>query len=279
MLLESIENLCDQIPFRVFALENGIKARLAGGKIVRIFAVGSLPSPKLIEIAALHGGYHGVWIDEEHAALPQAQIELLALACRASGLDSYVRLAPTDYATVMRPMEAGVGGVMAAQVQSVEQVEEIVRWAKYGPRGVRGLNLSNYEGRWATCDPAELIRTANRDRWLAIQIETLGALEQVDKIAAVDGVDHLFVGPADLSMALGVPGEYLHPKCVAALERVSAAVRAAGKSWGILPRGPEHAARCRELGCLLFAFASDLSVVHLGFKMARDVYQDFFGDD
>ena len=257
---------------------DGIKARLAAGKMVRIFAMGALANPKLVEIAAQHGGYHGIWIDEEHAALPQQQIEVMALACRAVGLDSYVRLAPVSYAAVMRPMEAGVGGIMAAQIQSLEQVHEVVRWAKFAPMGERGLNLSNFDGSWGLDDPAAFVERANRDRWLAIQIETLGALEQVEQIAKVEGVDHLFVGPADLSLSLGVPGQYTHPKCLAALERVGGAVAAAGKSWGIVPRGAEHAARCQEYGCRLFAFANDLAVAHQGFKAVRALYEDFFAD-
>jgi 2-dehydro-3-deoxyglucarate aldolase/4-hydroxy-2-oxoheptanedioate aldolase len=260
-------------------LGTNIKERLAAGKVVRIFSVGPLVNPKWIEIVAMHGGYHGVWIDEEHAALSQQQIELLALACRASGLDAYVRVAPVNYAAVMRPMEAGINGIMAAQVRGDVEVRQIVQWAKYPPIGCRGLNTSNFEGQWATIDPAVLVEKANRERWLAIQIETVEALAAIDGIAQVEGVDHLFVGPADLSVSLGVPGQFLHPKCLAALERVSAAAKKAHKSWGIFVRGPEHAEACRRLGCQLFALAGDLIVAHAGFRAIRDVYKDFFTGD
>ena len=257
-------------------MAQGIKDRLSAGEMVRVMAVGALANPKLIEIAAMHGGYHAIWIDEEHAALSQNQIELMALACRASGLDAYVRLAPVSYAAVMRPMEAGVGGIMAAQIRSVEEAQQVVKWAKYPPVGERGLNISNYEGAWTTCDPASFIESTNRDRWLSVQIETLGAVDQLEEIAAIDGIDHLFVGPADLSVSLGVPGDYMNEKCIKVLERVSAAVKQVGKSWGILARGPEHATLCQQLGCQLFAFASDLSLVNLGFKQTRKLYEDFF---
>lgn len=253
-----------------------IKERLAAGKEVNIFAIGAIPSPKIIEIVAMSGGYHGVWIDEEHAALTQEQIELLALACRSVGLDSYVRLAPVHYAAMMRPMEAGVGGVMAAQVRSVEEVRQVVTWAKFPPLGQRGINVSNYEGDYGTRSLAKHIEIVGRDRWLSVQIETLEALEQVEEIAAVEGVDHLFVGPADLSVALGVPGEFLHAKCLSALERVGRSVKKVGKSWGILARGAEHAARCRELGCQLFAFGTDLAIAHQGLRAFRETYRDFF---
>lgn len=256
-----------------------IKERLAAGQRVHVVAVGAVPSFKIIEIAAASGDYHAVWIDQEHAALAQDKIETLALACRSVGLDSYVRLAPTDYATVMRPMEAGVGGLMAAQVRTAEEVRQIVGWAKFPPLGARGVNTSNFEGGYTTRGLAEFVATRNKANWLSIQIETAEALEEVEAIAAVDGVDHLFIGPADLSVSLGVPGEFLHPTCVAALERVARAVKKVGKSWGILARGAEHAAKCRELGCLFFAFANDLSILQAGFKATRAAYADFFAND
>jgi 4-hydroxy-2-oxoheptanedioate aldolase len=255
---------------------HSIKQRLASGQDVFIFSIGAIPSPKLIEIAAMTGGYHGVWIDEEHAALTQRDIELLTLASRSVGLDSYVRVAPLNYATIMRPMEAGAGGVMAAQVRSVAEVEQIVAWAKFPPTGVRGINPSNFEANYTTRPLVEHVEICNRDRWLSVQIETLEALDCVEAIAAVDGIDHLFVGPADLSVALGVPGQYLHADCIAALKRVGQATKRVGKSWGILVRGPEHGQVCRELGCQLFAFCNDLSVALQGFKAVRSTYDKFF---
>lgn len=259
-------------------MSHSIKQRLLAGELVNVFAIGAIPSTKLVELAALSGGYHAIWIDEEHAALSLQQIELLALACRSVGLDSYVRLAPVNYAAVMRPMEAGVGGVMAAQVRSLAEVEQIVSWAKFPPLGQRGVNPSNFEGRYSTCKLSEHVIDCNRDRWLSVQIETREALECVEDIAKVEGIDHLFVGPADLSVALGVPGDFMHPLCLAALERISRAVRSVGKSWGILARGHEHAVQCRKLGCQLFAYGNDLSIAMQGFKAVRETYAPFFKD-
>lgn len=254
---------------------HSIKQRLARGEEVNIFSVGAIPSPKIIEMVAMVGGYHGIWIDEEHAALTQRDFELLALACRSVGLDSYVRVAPVHYAAIMRPMEAGVGGIMAAQVRSLDEVQQIVNWAKFPPLGQRGLNPSNFEGGYATRGLSEIVESGNRDRWLSVQIETVEALNCVTQIAQVAGVDHLFVGPADLSVALGVPGQFLHEKCKAALAQVSAACQQAAKSWGILVRSPEHAQLCKSLGCQLFAFANDLSAFMQGLKAIQSNYASF----
>ena len=253
-----------------------IKQRLEDNETVRVFFIGPLAHPKLIEMVGLAGGYHGVWIDQEHSAIPHQQTETLVLASRAAGLDAFVRLAPTDYATVMRPLETGAGGVMAAQIRTVEQVQQIVEWSFYPPTGNRGLYSGNYEARYGAADPKSQIEAANRNRWLAIQIETLEAVDQVEKIAAVDGVDCLFVGPGDLSAVLGVPGQVTHPKSIAALEKIGAAAQAAAKPWGILARSAEHATTCRELGCRLFSLSGDVDFFNRGIRAVKQAYQDLF---
>ena len=141
---------------------------------------------------------------------------------------------------------------------------------------MRGLFLANYEAGYGTANAAQHIERANRDRWLCVQIETLEAVEHADEIAAVEGVDSLFVGPSDLSSALGVPGQAMHPKCIAALERVASAVKKAGKTWGVLSRSPEHGAKCLELGCQLFSLAGDVDLIHRGLQSTKALYADFF---
>jgi 2-dehydro-3-deoxyglucarate aldolase/4-hydroxy-2-oxoheptanedioate aldolase len=248
--------------------------RLRDGKLVRVMHFTGLSSPKLVEVAGILGDFHGLWIDQEHSAVPHAQLELMLMACRAVGLDAFARVPPTDYATIMRPMEAGCSGVMIAQVRTLEEVQQAVSWAKYPPRGVRGMFGGTFEAEYGRVAMREHAANANSDRWVAIQIETAEAIEIVDQIAAADGVDHLFVGPADLSVNLGVPGEFLHPKCVAALERVAAACKTAGKSWGILSQDPGHVRVCRELGCQLFSVFGDVACIRAGLTALEERFKD-----
>ena len=184
-------------------------------------ALSAFPSPKLIEVAGKFGDLDGVWIDQEHSGLPNQELEVLLMACRAAGLDSFARVAPTDYATVMRPMEGGASGIMMAQVRSVAEVEQSVRWMKYHPVGERGMFLGNYEAEFGSKPAPQHVEDCNRDRWAVIQIETAEAVECVEGIAAVDGVDCLFVGPSDLSNNLGKPGNPMAPHVLGALERLS----------------------------------------------------------
>jgi 2-dehydro-3-deoxyglucarate aldolase/4-hydroxy-2-oxoheptanedioate aldolase len=251
-----------------------IKERLAAGKIVRTMHVVGYSTPRIIEMVGLQGNFHGFWFDQEHTAIPHAELEMLLIACRAAGKDAFARVPPTDYATVMRPMEAGCSGVMIAQVRTLAEVEQAVAWAKYPPVGIRGTFTGNAETAYGKIGLADLVAAANRDRWVSIQIETPEAVEIVDKIAATKGVDWLFVGPADLSVTLGVPGEFLHPKCIEALKRVAAATKKAGKAWGILSRDPEHARVCRELGCQLFSIFGDIDCIRVGLQTIEQQFPD-----
>ena len=253
-----------------------IKQRLADGQVVRVMFVGPLASPRLVEILGLHGDLHAVWFDQEHARVDHQELAMLLIAARAVGLDAFVRAVPADYASLMRPMELGASGIMVPQVRDVDQVKEAVQWAKYPPLGVRGLYQGNYEARYGGIDAATHIEQANRDRWTLIQIETAEAVDCVEQIAAVEGVDCLFVGPSDLACTLGVPGQPMHAKCIAALEKVAAATKAAGKSWGILPASPEHAAVSRDLGCRLFSFSADTDVFRRGIRSVQETFADFF---
>jgi 4-hydroxy-2-oxoheptanedioate aldolase len=247
-------------------MSSTIKERLTAGQIVRTMHVTGMINARAVEMAGCVGKFHGIWVDQEHSAVSHAQLEMILIACRAAGIDAFARVAPTDYATVMRPMETGCSGVMIAQVRTMAEVKQSVQWAKYPPVGIRGFFGTNAETCFGNVDMATHIANANRDRWLAIQIETPEAVEIVDQIAATDGVDWLFVGPADLSVTLGVPGNFLHAKCIDALKRVSAACKKAGKAWGTLSRDPEHALRCRELGCQLFSIFGDSDCLRAGLE-------------
>lgn len=253
-----------------------LKELLGQGKLVKVFGVGQLCHPKIIEIIGFQGGYDAVWLDQEHAGISVAQIEDATRAARAVGLDSFVRLAPTDYATVMRPLEAGAGGVMAAQVRSAAQAAQVIEWAKFHPEGLRGVNAGGIDGRYGSVPLREYIPRANAETFIAIQIEHAQAVEEIDKIAALKNVDVLFIGPADLAQSMGLPGEYAsHPQVWQAIERVAQAARTHKVHWAILPPNMEIAKRCFDLGCRMLSLGMDIWAVHRGIKAFKEEFAEF----
>jgi 2-dehydro-3-deoxyglucarate aldolase/4-hydroxy-2-oxoheptanedioate aldolase len=255
-----------------------IRQRLAAGKIVRTTYLTVFTSPKLVECIGISGKFHGAWIDQEHAGVSHSDLERMLIACRAAGVDAFARVPLVDYASVMRPLEAGCSGVMIAQVRSMQEVEQAISWAKFPPEGIRGVFGGNIEARFGAVDLPTYITESNRERWVAIQIETAEAADIVDEIAATKGVDMLFLGPADLSVTLGVPGDVLHPKCVAVMERVGAACKKYGKHWGTLSRSAEHAQKAREHGCQLFSVFGDLDIVSAGLNALEQKFASLMAD-
>jgi 2-dehydro-3-deoxyglucarate aldolase/4-hydroxy-2-oxoheptanedioate aldolase len=253
-----------------------IKEVLGRDGIVRVFGMGQLCSTKLIEVVALAGGYDAIWLDQEHSGLTVRDIELASLACRAHGLDSFVRVAPTDYATVMQPMEAGAGGVMAAQIRTASEAEQFVRWAKFYPRGLRGMTGAGVDGKFSVMPQDEYAEQANRDTFVAIQIETVEAVENVSAIAAVKDVDLLFVGPSDLAQALGLTGQFDHPRCYETIERIAGACQAAGKPWGIIGRNSAYSARWVDRGCKFLVLGADVILAQRGIAAIKQSFGEFF---
>ena len=255
-----------------------LKKALSENRIVRVFALGQLCEPKFIEMVGQAGGYDAVWLDQEHGGLTIAQVEHATRAARAVGLDSFVRLNATDYATVMRALEAGAGGIKASMVRGAAQAAEIIRWAKFHPRGVRGINGSGVDARYGTVPIKEYLARANADVFIAIQIEHVDAVNEVDAIAALPDLDVLFVGPADLSSSLGHPGEWEHPLVWQALEKVSRAAKTHGVAWAIMPPNPDFARRCVGLGCRMLSLGLDVWVVSKGLKAFKTEYGEWFGN-
>ena len=252
------------------------KERLAKGETVRAAAIGRVLHHNVINMIGFNGGFDCLWFDHEHVGFSMEKLEVACLAARSQNLDCFVRIAPTDYALVTKCLEAGAGGVMAAMVFSAKQAEEIVRWSKFAPRGFRGLNNSGFDGRYTLTPQAKFVQEANEKSWVAIQIETLESVECVDEIAAIDGVDLLFVGPSDLSQALGVTGDFMNPKCQAAIDKVAAACRKHNKPWGAVTPTPEHCEMMYSKGCRMLSMTNDSRFINAGLNSVKTQFAKFF---
>ena len=165
---------------------------------------------------------------------------------------------------------------MASMVRRLDEVENLVRWARFHPEGERGINGSGVDGRFGMLPMADYFRQANAKTLVGAQIEHDDAVEVVETIAAVPGLDFLFIGPADLSQTLGIPGQWDHPKLWAAIERVARACGRPNVPWGILPFSPEFARRCVDLGCRMLSIGMDVWAFQRGVRAFQDQYEAFF---
>ncbi|MEL0096478.1 MAG: aldolase/citrate lyase family protein [Planctomycetaceae bacterium] len=253
-----------------------LKQQFANGERLNFFALSRLISPVSIEMYALRGGFAGFWLDLEHGMATVDQIRATFITARAVGLQQFVRMAPTGYQDVAQYLELGAGGVMAAQIHSVEQASTFGEWAKFPPQGLRGMNMSGVDGQFTTRTATDFYESANDEVFVAIQIETSGALEDVEAIAALDNVDHLFVGPSDLSIALGNYPDFHADVLWDAVERVSKACRKHGKSWGAVTPDPRWADRAVALGCQLVSMSNETIALKLGVDAVKTKFADRF---
>lgn len=253
------------------------KQMLAEDRVIRVFSMARIIHPIVIDMFGLAGGYDGFWLDQEHGGLSYEQINLASVCARANGFDTFVRMSPLDYSLVTQAFEAGAGGAMAARIDSAAQAREFVSWAKFHPQGNRGINTGGWDARYTHKKPAEFAQWANREHFVAIQIETLGALEEVEQIAALEGVDLLFVGPNDLSQAMGLLGQLGHDRVWEAIDRVQAACRKHGKHWGTVPVDPAYAQRAIDNGCRMLIMGGDVLSLRIGIEATKAMYEGVFG--
>jgi 4-hydroxy-2-oxoheptanedioate aldolase len=229
---------------------NLTKAKLAAGEPV-FGCFFRYPEATLAEFVALQGWDFLVY-DAEHGSLQPRDVEHLCRAAELHEVTPITRVTTNDPSTILRYLDAGSHGIHVPWVNRVEGVRDVVTAAKYGPEGQRGFAGSR-AARWGMHEPlGDYTRTANRETLVVVHVETAVAVDAIEDYVCVDGVDVLFLGPADLSHSLGYPGEPGHPDVVAALERAAEVVAASDKTLGIYAGSPEAVDRWAARGARYF---------------------------
>jgi 2-dehydro-3-deoxyglucarate aldolase/4-hydroxy-2-oxoheptanedioate aldolase len=207
---------------------------------------------------AAEAGAEFVIYDMEHTGWSIETIRMLMATTRAADTVPMVRVPATEYHLLSRPLDVGAMGLMVPMVESAEQARLIVDSAKYPPQGRRGAAFGVAHDDYAGGDIVEKMRSANDEVVLIAQIETAAGVENVGAIAAVPGIDVLWIGHFDLSNSLGVPGQFAHPTYTAAVDRVLAACREHGKVPGIMGGDLTMARECLAQGFRMVAYGGDL---------------------
>lgn len=220
--------------------ENRTKAKLAAGGWSAGVIV-PVAAPALVEVCALAGFDH-VLIDAEHGNVDVAACEELVRAAEAAGITPLVRVPVNAPEQVLRHLDTGAQGVVVPQVTTREDAERAVRAARYHPLGRRGLAGTRAAGYGLRGSLADYARRANEQLLVIALIEDARAIEHLPEILAVEGLDAISVGPADLSQSLGHPGERDHPAVREAIAEIVRQGVAAGKPVGMnAPTGADVA--------------------------------------
>ncbi|MGE5334379.1 MAG: HpcH/HpaI aldolase family protein [Nitrososphaerota archaeon] len=210
---------------------NALKEKLLAGKPAIGVSV-MLPFPQVVEMVG-HLGFDWVLIDCEHGAISPDLVETLAMAAAAAGIVPIARPPTSSPVAITQMLDRGVASVQIPHVGHAAEARRVVEAVKYAPLGSRGLAVGTRAARYGVRGSlARHVVEANRDTLVCVQLEDTDALRDLEAIAAVEGVDVVFVGPSDLSQSLGYPGDITHPVVQDTMRMACTRITAAGKVAG-----------------------------------------------
>lgn len=239
-------------------MKKGFKARLkAGEKLYGMFIM--VPSAAMVEMVG-YAGYDFVILDAEHGGAGTETLENQLRAADAAGIAALVRTCGQTAAEVLHALDAGACGIVVPHVLNAAQAEDLVAAAHYPPRGRRGIATTARAGRHGMVTLDEHLSTAENEILVIPQIEDAQAVEHASAIASVKGVDAVFVGPADLSISMGHPGNLAHPDVAGAIDKIVAATKAAGCMSATFAKAEADAQPLLARGFNMLCFSSTLVV-------------------
>ena len=237
-------------------LKNKVISRdkLRGAMIFEFFSPG-------IPIILKNAGCEFIIFDMEHGGLSLEQFKVLATISNSNNISPLIRIPEVSYNYVARALDLGAAGIMTPMVNSSEETIKIVKSSKYPPEGIRGAGFGFAHDNYNNQNPLAYIQNANNELINIIQIETKSALENVESIAEINGVDCLWVGHFDLTNFLGVPGNFTSPIYLDAIKRVVEAGKANSKSLGIMVNNNEELEMYSRMGFNMIAVGTEMNIL------------------
>ena len=215
---------------------NTTRERLAKGEIVYGCGLQVYRAPEIPRLFAA-AGFDYVFIDMEHGSFNLETAHDMIVACKLAGITPIVRVGELQYTLCARLLDQGAQGIILPRVEDPKELEEALSWMRFPPLGKRGYGINptmiDYEAR----SMPEVIEHQNRETLVVVQFETLRAVEAADELLSLKGLDVMMIGPADLSIALGVPGQFDNPLLVETVDKLIAKCNEHGVVPGIQTRG------------------------------------------
>jgi 4-hydroxy-2-oxoheptanedioate aldolase len=236
-----------------------LRRRLAAGECL-FGPFLNIPSCVTAEMAG-YAGFDFCVIDVEHSPLTFERAEQLVRAAQVAGVASIIRTYDAQASTLTRALDTGCDGILVPNLSSGPEAEAVVRGARFYPEGERGVHPYVRSAHYGAI-PAERYFAEARERTLvAVQLEGLEGMQNLDDIAAIKGIDVVFVGPYDLSQSLGVPGQVNSPTVLARVDEIVSAVRASHKAVGIYADNVDDARRWRDKGIQFVGVGFDVRIL------------------
>jgi 2-dehydro-3-deoxyglucarate aldolase/4-hydroxy-2-oxoheptanedioate aldolase len=245
---------------------NAVKLALKEGKTVLGTSYGQLRDPEIARILKA-AGFDYVYLDGEHGGFGIETIQNICRVACLCDLTVFTRVADMEYELIARALDCGSDGVIFPRVESPELLEKAISWCKFPPVGIRGYGLTVMQSNYEPATIPQMIAHRNENGMVILQIETVKALEAREELLSVKGIDVVMVGPVDLSISLGIPGEFEHPKFIEAIDQIRETCDEKGIVPGIQCRGVALSKFCRDRG---FRFLGTSNEWNLLLEKARE---------
>lgn len=219
----------------------------------------AFPSPMIGRLAVAAGAQFVVY-DTEHTGWGWETVGRLVETTRGAGAEAIIKLPGIERTAVTRALDTGANGVMVPMVETVQQGRDVVEWASYPPAGTRGSAFYMLPDPPSAEEASSHMEAANRDVSVILMIESRRGVNAAAEIAAVEGVDTLWIGPYDLSVDLGVPGRFDDPRYVEARNRVVEAAHRHGKRAGRATESAVESHALLDAGFGILAFGNDIAL-------------------
>jgi 4-hydroxy-2-oxoheptanedioate aldolase len=241
-------------------VRNPVKEKLARGEVVSSMTARLVSSIEIVRIAK-SAGFDSLYIDLEHSSFSMETTNQICVMALEAGVPALVRVPANTPEYISRVLDGGALGVIAPGVRSAEEARAVVAAAKYPPLGERGLSAGLPQLQFRTFSAAEALPALNDATLVSVQFESKAALDAMEEIVAVDGVDLVLIGTNDLMVDLGIPGQCDHPKVRDAYQRTIAACRKRGKHVGVggLGSRPDLMAQYVKMGARYVSTGTDLA--------------------
>lgn len=250
-----------------------LKEKLLSGEKIYGTMLRVVRNPAILDMAKA-AGFDFVMFDCEYPNYTIETFHDMCLHAAALDLGCFVRVPQNGKDYVSRYLDCGSNGVMVPMTQTPEQAQEIVHWSKYPPLGERGFAAGGAPvGYLAGVKHADAMKAGNESVLSIAQIETRTAIENVDAIAAVEGIDVLLIGPNDLSISMGVPGDTMNPVMIEAIDRVVAACKKHGKKFAIHAGAKMLERYAQSLDMLMMQ--NDIDMLRSGLKNISETIHKF----
>jgi 2-dehydro-3-deoxyglucarate aldolase/4-hydroxy-2-oxoheptanedioate aldolase len=249
---------------------NPVKAALRSGKTVLGIGIGVTASPVVVRLMA-NAGFDWLFIDTEHTQIDPHTLTDVVQTARLAGVSPIIRPRDTEYDLVAGALDTGADGLLVPRVESKEQAERLLSYCMFPPRGVRGCGTTaNID--FKSEDWREALPWLNDQTLIAVQVESMKAVNALDEILQVPGIDVVVVGPLDLSINLGVPGQFRDAKMISAIDKVIDVCKAHGVVSGIVMGPPSACEAWWEKGMRFFSCGGDTGLLmNGGMEMVKTV--------